>query len=131
MYLVTKGRHGRVSLYRYPGTPTPDREAVLVHVADLTEHAPDHPALVTGADASPSGRWVAIRTYGSLSLYRAAALTTGDVAPQLTVDLTPVGEMQGEGVALLDNGRVVLTSEAGSKHLPATIAILGCSLPDR
>jgi hypothetical protein len=72
---------------------------------------------------------VAVREYKLLTIYRAAELTAGRVAPVLEVDLTPVGEAQGEGVALLDNGRVVLTSEGGFQGSPGSIAILQCELP--
>ena len=86
--------------------------------------------MATGADASPDGAWIAVRRYKRLDLYRTPALLGGDTVPALRADLTPVGEAQGEAVALRDDGLVVLTSEAGFKHAPATLAMLACTLPD-
>ena len=122
VYLVTKGRQDSQTLYRYrPGT-----------VEKIVDLAPGPAAVqrqITAASASPSGEWVAIREYKLLSIYRTADLLARNTTPALRMDLTPVGEAQGEGVALLDNGRVVLSSEGGFKDSPGTIAILQCQLP--
>jgi hypothetical protein len=127
-FLVTKGRHSAVELYRYP-LPLRAGEAVtLDRVAVIDADGRKGQDLVTSASASPSGKWVAIRTYKSLSLYHTDALLRGDTRPAKVVDLTPVGEPQGEGVALADDGRVVLTSEGGFKDNPASISILQCPL---
>ena len=64
----------------------------------------------------------------AVTLLDADALLRGDTRPARVVDLTPVGEPQGEGVALFDDGRVVLTSEGGFEDNPASIAILRCPL---
>ncbi|HET7321934.1 MAG TPA: hypothetical protein VFI96_05530 [Longimicrobiaceae bacterium] len=129
-FLVTKGRYGAVGLYRFPIPLRSGQEVELERVAMLTTKEPSNGGRVTGADASPDGRWVAIRSYATLSLYRADRLVGGDTRPALIVGLAPLEEAQGEGVALLDDGRVVLTSEAGPEHAPATLAILQCALPD-
>jgi hypothetical protein len=122
VYLVTKGRQDSQTLYRYrPGT-----------VEKIVDLAPGPAAVqrqITAASASPSGEWVAIREYKLLSIYRTADLLARKTTPALRMDLTSVGEAQGEGVALLDNGRVVLSSEGGFKDSPGTIAILQCQLP--
>jgi hypothetical protein len=127
-FLVTKGRHSAVELYRYPLPLRAGETVTLERVAVLDADGRKGMDLVTGASASTSGRWVAIRTYKSLSLHHADALLRGDTRPARVVDLTPVGEPQGEGVALFDDGRVVLTSEGGFEDNPASIAILRCPL---
>ena len=122
IYLVTKGRQDSQTLFRYrPGT--------VEKVVDLAAGPADVQRQITAASASPSGEWVAIREYKLLSIYRTAELLAGRTTPALRMDLTEVGEAQGEGVALLDNGRVVLTSEGGFRDAPGTIAILQCELP--
>ena len=65
---------------------------------------------MTGATTSPDGRWVGIRTYRSLLLYSTTAVLA-DSAPSLTADLRSLHEVQGEGVAISDNGTVWLSSE--------------------
>jgi hypothetical protein len=44
-------------------------------------------------------------------------------------DLTPLSEVQGEAVALADDGTVWLTSEAEDKRLLPTWSRLTCALP--
>ncbi len=127
-FLVTKGRHSAVELYRYPLPLRAAETVTLERVAVIDADGREGEDLVTSASASPSGRWVAIRTYKSLSFYDTAALLGGDTRPARVVDLTPVGEPQGEGVALFDDGRVVLTSEGAFKKNPASISILQCPL---
>lgn len=129
IFLVTKGRHSAVSLYRYPGEPRVGEEVVLERVAELSAGEQEHPHLVTGASASPSGEWVAIRSYQWLNIYRTRELVAGNTRPATVMDLSPVGEAQGEAVELLDDGRVVLTSEGGFKEAPGTFAVLACELP--
>lgn len=127
IYLITKGNDDPVRLYRWP---TPLREQGRARLELVRELAPQPEQTgdrVTGASASPNGRWVAVRTYAQLSLYRTQALLTGG-EPTLRVDLMPLGENQGEGVALADDGRVALVSESGSRHVPGTAALLHCPL---
>lgn len=127
-FLVTKGRGSPVVLYRYPLPLRSSRTVVLEQVAVLRSGAGKPVEQVTSASASPSGRWIAIRMYRSLSLYRTDALLRGDVRPDRVIDLAPVGETQGEAVAILDDGLVVLTSEGGFAGSPGTISVLRCPL---
>jgi hypothetical protein len=123
VFLVSKGRKAEQTLYRFRLGESETLEPIVgLGGAART--------VVTGASASPSGEWIAIREYKTLTLYRARDLLAGRVEPAMTVDLSPVGEAQGEAVALLDNGRVVLTSEGGFKELPGTVSILQCKLPE-
>ncbi|HEU0012642.1 MAG TPA: hypothetical protein VFQ45_03125 [Longimicrobium sp.] len=128
VYLVTKGNRRQVELYRWP-TPLRKGPVELVRVATLAPE-PEQPGdRVTGAGASADGRWVALRTYGTLAVYRTAdLLRSGD--PALSMDLAPLGEPQGEAVALGPGGAVVLTSEGGEHMTPGRLTVLSCSLPD-
>jgi hypothetical protein len=125
VYLVNKGQEHPVELWRWP-TPLRPGMAELERVRTLAP-PPEQPGdLVTGAAATPDGRRVAIRTYGRLSLYRADALLAGG-GPEHVVDLAPLGEPQGEAVAIRDDGTVVLTSEGGPAGLLPRAAWLACT----
>jgi hypothetical protein len=129
LYLVTKGREESVELYRYPQPLTADEPATLELVRTLAPGPQTLEAQVTGASASPSGEWVAVRRYKNLQLWRTSELLRDGGAPFLTVDLSPIGEVQGEAVALLDNGGVVLTSEGGFPGAVGSVALAVCELP--
>lgn len=130
IYLVTKGRAENVALYRYPQPLRPDETVTLEPVRVLAPGAQPLEEQVTGASASPSGDWVAIRSYKRLRLWRTASLLGGAPAPSRTIDLSPLGEVQGEAVALLDNGAVVLTSEGGFPGARGTVAVARCELEE-
>jgi len=128
IYLVSKGIRNEVELYHWP---TPLRDGAPVTLERVRRLAPEPRELgdrVTGASASPDGRWVAVRTYAGLAFYRTADLL-GNGAPISQLDLEPLGEPQGEAVSLANDGTVVLTSEGPGHHLPGTIAHLRCALP--
>jgi hypothetical protein len=122
-YVVTKGTDGPSTLFRFPFQADGTGEMQAVRVLDP---APTLPTLVTGASASPDGRWVALRTYTSLHLYRTADLL-GAGAPVHTAPLLPLGEPQGEAVALADDGTVLLTSERRGSRGPL-FTRLACNL---
>jgi hypothetical protein len=129
VYIITKGRESPVALFRYPGRLHAGEVVELEHLRDLTPAPVPHADRVTAADASPNGRWVAVRSYSTLMIFRTEALLHSSSTPQaLTTDLTPLGEPQGEAVSLGDDGAVVLTSEGGAKHAPATLRRLRCTL---
>jgi hypothetical protein len=127
VFLVTKGSGGPVELFRWP---TPLREgapATLQSVRNLGPE-PDQPGdRVTGASASPDGRFVALRTYSMLSLFRTGDLL-GAGGPLHRMDLVPLQEPQGEGVALADDGTVALVSEGQGHSVPGMLSILQCPL---
>jgi hypothetical protein len=80
---------------------------------------------VTGADADPDGRWVVLRTAASLSAYDANGFIAGG-NPIWQMDLSALGESQGEGVALGADRLVTLIGERGDGDL-ATFARLQCA----
>ncbi|HEY0153127.1 MAG TPA: hypothetical protein VGB92_14075 [Longimicrobium sp.] len=131
VYLISKGTRTAVDLFRWP---TPLREgapATLVHVRQLAP-TPSQPGdRVTGASASPDGRFVAVRTYSLVNVYRTTDLVGDSPAPPAPLrrtDLIPLGEAQGEGVALADDGTVALVSEGHGRHVPGTMSVLRCPL---
>lgn len=137
VYIVTKGRSGPPALYRVPRgvalAPGEGQEASTVleleAVQTLGTARPLLPDMVTGADMTPDGRRVVIRTYAALRFYR---LEAGRLEPERdppTVNLRPLEEPQGEAVAVAENGVIVLTSEAGMARGPASLATLRCHLP--
>lgn len=127
IFLVSKGRVGDVELFRYPPPLRPGETVTLEQVRTLAEGPVPLEEQVTGAGASPSGDWVAIRSYKRLRIWPTAALLN-DGVPSLIADLSPLGEVQGEAVALLDNGAVTLTSEGGFPAAPGTLSLLECPL---
>ncbi len=127
VYLVNKGQNDDIELWRWP-VPLQPGPVDLVRVRVLAPE-PEQPGdAVTGAGASRDGRWVALRTYGRLALYRTADLL-GSGGPAFSMDLAPLGEPQGEGVAMRADGTVLLTSESGEGALPGRAAWLQCPLP--
>ena len=111
-------------LYRYPSPLRPDETVTLERLGELA--LADR---VTGADATPDGEWVAVRTNSSLALYRTEQLLQGTGPGPTQVSLSPVGEPQGEGISFGADGDVVLSSEGGTRRTPGLISRLACALP--
>lgn len=127
IYVIGKGQKEPIELYRWP-TPLQPGPVDLVRVRELAPE-PEQPGdRVTGAGASRDGRWVAVRSYGRLALYRTAELL-GTGRPEFAMDLAPVGEPQGEAVAIDSDGTILLTSEGGQRTVPGRATFLECTLP--
>ena len=127
VYVISKGSQEDIELFRWP---TPLREGVearLTRVRTLGAEPEQTGDRVTGASASPDGRFVAVRTYATLSLYRTADIL-GSGGPIHRTDLAPLGEAQGEGVTLANDGTVLLVSEGSGKHVPGRASLLQCAL---
>lgn len=125
IHLVSKGRSRPVAVYRYPPPLRPDERVTLERVQVLTREPPPLPDYVTGAAASADGRIVAIRTYQAVRFYdvRGGRLVE---RPGGRVVLRSLREAQGEAVALLPDGRVALTSEAGPLGRRGGLTVLRC-----
>lgn len=128
LFVISKGRTGDAELFRYPPPLRPNETVELEWVRLLAAGPVPLEEQITGAGASPSGEWVAIRSYKRLRLWDPEVLVNGG-EPALTADLTPLGEVQGEAVALLDNGAAVLTSEGGFPGARSTLSLVECPLP--
>jgi hypothetical protein len=104
----------------------PYRSGRTVSLTPLQRIAPPPTSVsaqVTGAATSPDQRTVAIRTYGGVEFFT----IDGDTLVPLgrPAGLVAPEQRQGEGIDFLDDGRLVLTSEAQGPH-PALLAIVRC-----
>jgi len=126
IHVVTKGRNDPITIYRYP-PPLRSDTVTLEEVQRLTDGSRFLPRQVTGADASPRGSVVAIRTYESLTFYSVEA--TGFLPIEgAVVNLHPLKEPQGEGVGIGLDGLVALTSEGGPAGAHASITTFRCRI---
>lgn len=126
IYLVTKGRRNPVELFRVPGPFRAGATVTLQRVSSLSSAQPGRINQVTGAAATPDGTRVAVRTYTGLYLFRTGDLLAGNEPAADRVDLTPLGEPQGEAVEIRDDGSVFLTSESPGKGEPGVMSRLSC-----
>ena len=130
VYIVTKGDDGPPGLYRFPAGMRARQDVVLERVRGPLMEPRQRRDYITGAAATPDGRWVAVRTYSALHIYAAADLLSGTGGDPITVDLTPLDEPQGEGVAIGNDGTVWLSSEAEGGRAAPRLARLSCMLPE-
>jgi hypothetical protein len=128
IFVVTKGRHAGIALYRLDAAAGSEG-GTLVKVRDLFPQPSDENDRVTAATSSPDGEWVAIRTYRHLYLYPAQALVTNRSVTPVTLDLSPLAQIQGESVAITADGSIWLTSEAEDKRAMPTWSKLSCRFP--
>jgi len=126
VFFVSKGRSHAVTLYRYPPPLRTGEIVTLEAVQTFSGGRLPIPKQVTGADASPDGSVVAIRSYESLSFFH---VEKGSLVPVEggRVALRTLNEVQGEAVGLGPNGEVVLTSESALGR-GATMTVLSCQV---
>ena len=127
LYVVTKGDTGPVAVYRFPRDLQNGATVKLERVGQPRDRgragADDR---ITDGAISPDGTWVALRTNRDLRWYRAADLLSGNWREASRVNLTALGEPQGEGVTFADNETLYLVGEGGGKSRPGTFARLMC-----
>jgi hypothetical protein len=128
LYIVTKGTTGPVALYRFPRRLRSGASVRLERIGERGTGKPNEDQRITDGAVSRDGRWVVLRSRGSLMFYRAASLLSGNWQEERVVDLAGVGEPQGEGVAFGENGLIYLAGEGGGKSQPGTFARLRCTL---
>ncbi len=126
VYLISKGSGSPATLFRYPPPLQAGKTVTLEAVQTLSDGALSLPSQVTGADASPDGSAVVVRTYQDLRFFH---VVDGQLRPVPggRVDLRTLHEIQGEGVALGPGGQVALTSEDGPFGGTASLRFLTCS----
>jgi len=127
IFIVTKGRDTGVALYRLPPPHSFDEIAVLEHVRELFPMPLNSDDRISAATSSSDGSRVAIRTYRQLYIYDAARLVGGAPVEPTVVDLASLGEGQGEGIALGDDGSIWLSSEAANRRSFPVLNRLLCS----
>jgi len=128
MFVVTKGETGSIALYGFGPSPRPGASTVLRRVAVIKADTVPRNRRITGASASPDGKWVALRTRDAILIHETARLQRGDLASSRSYDVTALREPQGEGIALGPSGAVFLTGEGGGKGAPGTLAAGVCRI---
>ena len=127
-YIITKGRHKPIRLYKLIVADNAE-EGILQLVREIAPRPRNQIDRVTAATISPSGKWVAVRTYATLYIYRFDDLLRAGGTPAITYSLETVGQEQGEAITLDDDGTIWLTSEAERARDKPTLARINCALP--
>jgi hypothetical protein len=125
LHIVTKGETGPIALYRFPAQLQSGTAMKLERVGASSK--PDADSRITDGAVSPDGQWAALRTRTTLTFYRASDLLAGQWRAATTIDLTTLGEAQGEGVALGADHAVFLAGEGGGKNQPGTFTRFNCA----
>ena len=129
LYIVTKGDTGQVALYRFPAQPKPGTTVQLERIGTpLSKGKPGDDGRITDGAISPDGTWAVLRTRTALLFYRASDFLSGSFHHSPGVDVSSVGEPQGEAVAFGPGNTVYIAGEGGGKSQPGTLAALTCAL---
>jgi hypothetical protein len=133
VFLITKGDPGPVALYRFPRPLASGRTLPLQRIGEpIAGEKVDAKDRPTGADASPDGQWVAVRTTHWVAFYRTADFVSGAWREAFRMDLSSLDEPRGEGVTFAGSDAVVLVGEAGGLlGGSGTFARLACTFPAR
>lgn len=125
-YIVTKGRHGPIRLYRLPNARAHEPAATLELIGEIAQKPSSNRGFVTSAALSPDGRWIALRTYEDLRFFPAASFLKGQASSPVIVDVSGLNLQQSEAVAIGAEGSVWLTTEAEARNQQPAIARLAC-----
>jgi hypothetical protein len=113
-YLISKGFLSPVRLYRVPAAAWQRGRVVADSLGSLPiDSGAGLGTLVTDAALAPNGRDVAVRTYQDIYFFRLGQNSRLRPAPDGAACSVAGLEIQGEGVAWLDDSTLVLTSERG------------------
>ena len=127
LYVVTKGETGGVSLYRFPRELRPGATHQLERVGKPRDsNKVAEGSRVTDGTLSADGKWVALRSKTRVWVYPASEFLSGSWTGAREVDVTSLGEPQGEGIAMGTDGTIYLAGEGGGKKQPGTLARLSC-----
>lgn len=109
-YVITKEDVGRASLvYRFPLPLTPG-VSVELELVGASPVPASNDLQLTGADASPCGDAILLRTYGRLWMLRASDLGLESAFASTPINMPVLQEDQGEAVAFAADGRSYFTS---------------------
>lgn len=126
LFLLTKEPRG-ATLYAWPRTLTAGRVHTLERIGRLAmAESRRRFARITDAEASLDGRLVTIRTNDTLYVVPTADIQAGRLTNVREIDLRPLREPQGEGVALGQDGDVFLFTEGGARGRPGGLSRLRC-----
>lgn len=127
LYIVTKGETDAVSLYRFPSELKTGATMRLEQVGkSLSKDQAEATVRITDGAISSDGEWVVLRTRAALIFYRAPEFLKGEFSEAGRVDLTSLGEPQGEAVAFGSDNTVYVAGEGGGKSQSGTLAVLTC-----
>ena len=128
--IVTKGREGIVELY---GADLETLESVDGPVALERIGRLDVPIgattaqFVTGADLSPDGQRLAVRSYTTVYLWDWDGLAAFDtLTAPATGNLIPAFEPQGEGITFTTDGTALYLASEGVESRPPTLSRIDC-----
>jgi hypothetical protein len=125
--IVTKGRTGRVALYRFPSDAKPGATVTLQSIGEPRQGGKTADDRITDGAVSPSGAWVALRTNTAILFYRTPDLMSGNWREAGRLSLKELAEPQGEGIAFGDEKTIYLVGEGGGKSQPGTFGRLTCA----
>jgi len=108
LFIVTKGDTGSVALYRFPLPLRAGTTVALERVGKLRGGGKDR---ITDGAVSPDGAWVVLRTKTALIIYAAKEFFAGSWREARRIDLTALGEPQGEGVAIGSDATIYVAGE--------------------
>jgi uncharacterized protein YjiK len=128
MYVVSKGEGSPIRIYRFLAS-TPGGTTRLERVVTLAAAEVEKDRRLTDAEATADGKWIVLRTLEAVTFHRAEALLAGEVDKGIEVDVKKLGEPQGEGVALSNDGTLYLAGEAADGVGGGTLARVSCKLP--
>lgn len=126
MFIVTKGDTGPIALYRFPRTVQSGRTHTLERVGSGAPGR-DKADRITDGSVSPDGKWVALRSNGTVYMHAASDFLAGTWNPVARIDVATLREPQGEGIAFVNGSTLVLIGEGGGKKQPGTMARLSCT----
>ena len=127
LYIVTKGETGPVALYRFPRDAGSGKTVQLERIgAPLSRRLSSPNGRITDGAISADGDQVVLRTPNALRFYRSADFLKADFRETRSMNLKPLKEPQGEGVAFGPSNIVYVAGEGGGKSQPGTLAALSC-----
>lgn len=129
VYLITKTTRGPPLWYRLSAADWDGHDTTAAEPLGPfpIETGSSRLAGITGADLTSDGSMLVVRTYRELFFYHVDVEGNVGDGPVATCPILGL-ESQGEGVAWLDDQRVVLTSERGVMGR-GTVMIVHCELP--
>lgn len=114
LYIVTKEMAGPSKVFKAPANLASGSSTILAQVATLTLGS-GLAALATGADVTPAGNVVAVRSYSKVVMFERKAGTPLE-ASLLGVPCVgaTANEMQGEAIGFSRDGRAYVTASEGA-----------------
>jgi hypothetical protein len=126
IYLISKGFLSPVRLYRVPATAWKRGRVAADSLGSLPiDSGAGLGSLVTDAALAPNGREVVVRTYQDIYFFDLGQNGRLRPAPDGATCSVAGLEIQGEGVAWLDDSTLVLTSERGYGAV-GTVSVARC-----